>query len=39
VHGMSVVDEIQDFKERLSRAREMLSVSSLSFGDSYGTNK
>jgi len=28
MHGMSIVNEIRDFNQRLSRAREMLSVSS-----------
>ena len=31
IGGMNIVDEIRDFNNRLSRAREMLSVSSLHF--------
>ena len=31
MHGMSIVDEIRDFNQRLSKAGEMFSVSSLNF--------
>jgi uncharacterized protein YjfI (DUF2170 family) len=31
IHGVSIMDEIQDFNQRLSAAREMFSVSSIGF--------
>jgi hypothetical protein len=31
IHGIGIVDEIREFNQRLSRAREMLSVSPFHF--------